>query len=390
MNAGANLLSAVFSPNDTFDYKSVTTTVTQIVTQAPLSVTADNATRVYGQSNPAFTASYSGFVNGDGLGVLSGSPGLTTAATATSTVADSPYSIVAAIGTLSAANYAFSFNNGQLTITPASTANALSSSANPSLAGSNVTFTATLTPVSPGSGTPTGTVQFLADSAPLGSPVALVGGAAGISTASLSLGTHAITAQYSGDGNFFASTGSLSPNQSVISSSPVAGTVVLQRDQNCGLKVRVANVLTNDSDPNNEVLTFISASPTSTNGGTVAVSGNWIFYTPPQGFTNSDTFSYVIQDSGGLQATGLVSITVPVNLSQSQNIVGVENLGNGSLLISFQGIAGRTYTIQYTENLETLVWQTLGTSTADATGAFEFTDTPPNGSPTRFYRSTYP
>jgi hypothetical protein len=149
-------------------------------------------------------------------------------------------------------------------------------------------------------------------------------------------------------------------------------------------------VLTNDSDPNNEVLTFISASPTSTNGGTVAVSGNWVFYTPPQGFTNSDTFSYVIQDSGGLQATGLVSITVPVELGQSQNIVGIENLGNGALLISCQGIAGRTYTIQYTENLETLVWQTLGTSTADATGAFEFTDTPPSGSPARFYRSTYP
>ncbi|MGA3181083.1 MAG: protease pro-enzyme activation domain-containing protein [Verrucomicrobiota bacterium] len=169
---------------------------------------------------------------------------------------------------------------------------------------------------------------------------------------------------------------------------PVAGNLVLQRGQNCGAKVRAASLLAGGSDPNNGALTLVSAGPASTNGGTVAVSGNWISYTPLPGFTNSDAFTYVIADSDGLQATGTVLINVPVNLAQSQNIVAIEDLGNNSSLIQFQGIAGRTYTIQYTESLQTPVWQTLGTSTADATGAFEFTDTAAGGS--RYYRSTNP
>ncbi|HXR08190.1 MAG TPA: protease pro-enzyme activation domain-containing protein, partial [Candidatus Acidoferrum sp.] len=275
LHAGANVLSVVFTPNDTFDYNSVAGSASLVVTPAPLTVTASNATRVYGQANPAFTAGYSGFVNGDGLGVLTGSPSLSTTATTASSVAGSPYAIVAANGTLSASNYTFLFNNGQLTITPASVSNAVSSSANPSLTGSNVTFTATLTAVSPGSGTPTGTVQFYADSSPLGSPVALVGGVAGISTSSLLPGAHVISAQYPGDGNFFGSTASLSPGET-INSLPIATNIVLQRYQDSGAKISVAALLADNAGPNSGVLTLISADPTSTNGGPVAISSNWI------------------------------------------------------------------------------------------------------------------
>src|SRR5205814_122291 len=43
-----------------------------------------------------------------------------TTATATSSVAGSPYTITAAAGTLAAGNYSFTFANGSLTVTPAS------------------------------------------------------------------------------------------------------------------------------------------------------------------------------------------------------------------------------------------------------------------------------
>src|SRR6185503_12161650 len=89
------------------------------LTAVTLTVRADDKTRVYGEANPALTASYSGFVNGDTASVLSGAPGLNTAADVTSSVAGSPYVIIASAGTLSAANYAFAFVNGALTITPA-------------------------------------------------------------------------------------------------------------------------------------------------------------------------------------------------------------------------------------------------------------------------------
>ena len=98
----------------------------------------------------------------------------------------------------------------------------------------------------------------------------------------------------------------------------------------------------------------------------------------------------MIADSRGSQATGSVSITITVDPGRSQNIVGTEDLGHNASRVEFQGVAGRVYTIQYTESLETPDWQSLGTSTADATGGFEFTDTPVNGAPVRFYRSTYP
>ena len=68
----------------------------------------------YGNSLPTFTASYSGFVNGDGQGVLTGSPSLTTTATSTSPVGT--YPINASQGSLMAANYAFVFVSGTLTI----------------------------------------------------------------------------------------------------------------------------------------------------------------------------------------------------------------------------------------------------------------------------------
>src|SRR5664280_2883937 len=93
--------------------------VTQFFTVNPavLIVTANNQSMTYGSSVPSFTASYSGFVNGDGQGALSGSPSLTT--TATSSLPVGPYTITAALGTLSATNYSFVFANGTLTINPA-------------------------------------------------------------------------------------------------------------------------------------------------------------------------------------------------------------------------------------------------------------------------------
>src|SRR5439155_1503622 len=95
--------------------------MTQMVGKATLTVTADNKARLYGDPNPPFTASYSGFKNSETLATsgVTGSPSLTTTATATSSVASSPYPITAGLGTLGAGNYSFSFVNGSLAVTKA-------------------------------------------------------------------------------------------------------------------------------------------------------------------------------------------------------------------------------------------------------------------------------
>jgi hypothetical protein len=87
------------------------------VAKATLTVTANNASRLYGAVDPTYTASYSGFVHGDTTSVLSGSPNLTSTDTASSPVGS--YTITAAQGTLSAANYAFVYSNGTLTVNKA-------------------------------------------------------------------------------------------------------------------------------------------------------------------------------------------------------------------------------------------------------------------------------
>ena len=107
-------LSASYTAQGNFGASSGTGTLT--VNKAVLTVTANNASKVYNTANPVFTASYSGFVIGDTQAVLSGVPSLTTTATTASSVGT--YPITAAAGSLSAANYSFSFGNGTLIIMP--------------------------------------------------------------------------------------------------------------------------------------------------------------------------------------------------------------------------------------------------------------------------------
>jgi len=103
-------------------------------------------------------------------------------------------------------------NNGSapLTVTKANTTTSVTSpsSPNPSTYGQAVTFTATVGAVSPGAGTPTGTVIFEDGVTPLAgsSTVALSGGTASFTTTALIAGPHSITAVYSDDPNFNAST----------------------------------------------------------------------------------------------------------------------------------------------------------------------------------------
>jgi hypothetical protein len=377
---------------DAANYTLTQPTPTANITAKGLTVTGVTASNKVYDGNTTATVS----TNGAALVGIVGADAVTLSGTAAGTFANS------AVGTsktvtvsgltltgTDAGNYTLTQPTTTANITAASTLNAITSSLNPASPGSNITFTATLSVVSPGAGTPTGNVIFKDGATAFGTNALNGSAVAAFSTTLLSHGSHTITAGYAGDGNFFGSTNSLSPNQA-INSQPAAANDTLQRYLNSKLKVRATTLLANDTDPDNDTLTLNSVSATSAAGGTVVSHGKWISYNPPGGFTNSDSFSYVIADSGGLQATGSVSIIIHIDLDASQNIVAIEDLGTNASRVQFLGISERVYTIQYTTNLVTPNWQSLGTGTADATGSVEFIDTPANGSPPRFYRSTYP
>lgn len=115
--AGSQTLKVTFTPTDTTKYDSATASAALTVNKSTLTVTATNASRVYGAANPTLTDTLSGFVNGDTNAAVTGTAALSTTATSASPVG--AYPITAVQGTLAAANYTFSFVNGTLTVNTA-------------------------------------------------------------------------------------------------------------------------------------------------------------------------------------------------------------------------------------------------------------------------------
>ncbi|MYX11189.1 Ig-like domain repeat protein, partial [Streptomyces sp. SID8375] len=104
------------------------------------------------------------------------------------------------------AGFTSSVGTDTQTVGQAATTTLVTSAPDPSVFGEPVTFTAIVTPVAPGAGTPTGTVTFAISGGPtlVGT---LAGGTASVTTSALSVGTHTVTATYSGDGSFTGSVG---------------------------------------------------------------------------------------------------------------------------------------------------------------------------------------
>ena len=109
----ASTCTGAVDPNYAFTYVPGAVTVTP----APLTVTASNATMLYGGTPPAITASYGGFVNGNTASSLTTKPACSTSATSSSTVAGSPYASSCA-GAVDA-NYAVSYVPGSVTVSQA-------------------------------------------------------------------------------------------------------------------------------------------------------------------------------------------------------------------------------------------------------------------------------
>ncbi|MFC4314735.1 filamentous hemagglutinin N-terminal domain-containing protein [Steroidobacter flavus] len=98
-----------------YDVVSTNVTGTGDVTPKSLTITATNATRTEGESNPSFNANFNGFVAGEDQSVLNGSLAFNT--TANESSGAGTYSITPAGFTSS--NYAITYQAGTLTVSPA-------------------------------------------------------------------------------------------------------------------------------------------------------------------------------------------------------------------------------------------------------------------------------
>lgn len=74
----------------------------------------------------------------------------------------------------------------------------------------------------------------------------------------------------------------------------------------------------------------------------------------------------------------------------TNSIAGTVVNGNGSVTLSFVGVANYTYLVEATLDLmPPVVWTPVGTNTADINGLWQFTDTQATNYTQRFYRSVY-
>jgi hypothetical protein len=211
-NAGTALQGVTYTPTDTVNYKTASSTVSVTVNKANPNVKAwPTASAItYGQTLADSTLS-------GGWATPAGSFAFTTPSTAPN--AGTALQSVTYTPT-ETADYSTVSSTVSVMVNKASAPTALASSENPSLQGSNVTFTATVTPVAPASTAPTGNVQFCNNGVNMGSPVALTDGLATLSTAELPAGTNTVLAAYLGDGDFLASSNSVAQIVQVIPSTP--------------------------------------------------------------------------------------------------------------------------------------------------------------------------
>jgi hypothetical protein len=137
------------------------------------------------------------------------------------------------------------------TVNVASTATSLTASPSTTSFGQAVTLTATITEMAPGVGTPMGTVTFFDGPTNLGSALALSGGSAQLTTSTLTVGSHSLTAVYSGD-----------PNNSASTSTAVTETVITQVSSSTLLSTSAATIQFGQSVTFTAAVT--GASPTGT------------------------------------------------------------------------------------------------------------------------------
>jgi Bacterial Ig-like domain (group 3) len=246
----------------------------------------------------------------------------------------------------------FELTNGVVARRPTTTA--ITSSSNPSVFGSPVTFTATVTGTG-GNPSGVGTVNFMSGAASVCSAVPLSGNTATCSTSTLTVSgsPHVITAQYSGTSSgspqFASSTGTLTPGQSIAKAPSVtdvtcpAGPYTYNGDAQtpCSVSVTGAGGLNLSPTPDYA---------NNVNAGTATASYTYGGDANHTGSSDSATFTID-------QASSTVTVSCPANVTYTGTAhepCTAEATGIGMSPVDV------TDSLVYTANTD------AGTATADA------------------------
>jgi co-chaperonin GroES (HSP10) len=215
-SVGDHILSATYTGDSTYagDSSGNHTHTVSKRNVSGVTVTSTINSSLYGQS-VTFTANVASDISTKPTGEVIFKDGVTSLGTRT---LDSSGQATLSTSSLTAGSHSITveyqgdanFNTGassaltqQVDKTDATTA--LTSSSSPSTYGQSVDFTATVSAVSPGGGTPDGTVTFKDDGVAIGTGVLNGSGQATLNISSLAVGSHFITAEYSGSSSYNSS-----------------------------------------------------------------------------------------------------------------------------------------------------------------------------------------
>lgn len=115
-SAGTYKATVLFTPEDSTKYKAVEKQLDVSVAKAKLTLSVSNVVVTYGDPIPKYNYQITGFVLGDDLTDITGTPSITSLYTPGLVVSYSPVQIIAEVGTLSSNNYDFKFVFGKLSI----------------------------------------------------------------------------------------------------------------------------------------------------------------------------------------------------------------------------------------------------------------------------------
>jgi hypothetical protein len=252
----------------------------------------------------------------------------------------------------------------QTGVTLAKTSVTFNSSLNPAASGQMVALTATVAPAG-GSGAPTGTVTFLNGSTSLGT-AAISGGTAMWSTTGLGVGNNNITASYSGD-RYFAASSSASLLQ-VVNSTPftaapsggssatvsagqaamfsVAFTPGTAQSQTVSLSCSGAPpTATCTFSPSSVVLSGSTQGSATVTIQTVRSMASWVPPSPPAGYSRASFFASPSASPGWFGVVlGLVVLTA-VSSGRRYRVAPIAMLLAGLVLVGCGGSGGSGGTV---------------------------------------------
>mgnify|MGYP000247649681 CR=1 FL=1 len=242
------------------------------------------------------------------------------------------------------------------------------------LVGESVTFAAAAT------GLPAPAYQWLKDGVPVAGATA-----ATLILTNLSISDGAVYSVIAS--NAAGSTTSAGAALVISNRPPAAGYFFLPATQNTATSVASVKLEVVATDLDGDAVAVTAVHATSTNGGTAAWSGGLIHYTPAAGYTGADELAYTLTDARGAVAGGVITILVSPAGTGFNQLAPPEALGGGAWRLSYVGIPGFAYALEWRTNLTVGEWAPVRTNVAGPNGLLIFTNT--STAPQNYYRTRH-